>query len=195
MPEMSGFDVIEKVGIENLPCVIFVTAYDEYTLKAFEVNALDYLLKPFNKTRFESSLNRARDLIYSKKYLNENINNLLNDIKKQKRILNKILVKSGGRVLFLETKNIGWIEASAYYVKIYSKKGIYPFRETLSNLENRLDSDKFIRIHRSYIVNIEFIKEIKQESQNNYVVVLNDNTCLSLSRNYRKKLFKFFGAF
>lgn len=194
MPEITGFDVIEQVGTENLPFIIFVTAYDEYTLKAFEINALDYLLKPFNKQRFENSINRAKDLIWSKKYIKRKIDSLLDDIGKQKKILNKILVKTGGRVLFLETRDIEWIEASAYYVKIYSKKGIYPFRETLTNLENKLDPDRFIRIHRSFIVNTDAIKEIKQEVNNNFVVILNDNTRLNLSRNYRQKLFKIFGA-
>jgi len=192
MPEMDGFEVIKAIGLKNLPHIIFVTAYDRYAIKAFEINALDYLLKPFDKERFQTAINRAKDLIFSKNNIKQQLHNLVGNSKDEQAYLKRILIKASGRVFFVKTDEISWIEAAAYYVKLHVRKEVHLIRETLNNLENKLDPAFFVRIHKSHIVNLEFIKEIQPWTKNKYVVILNDKTKLNLSRNYREKFFNLF---
>ncbi|MCP4724201.1 MAG: response regulator transcription factor [bacterium] len=192
MPEMNGFEVLEALGSKDIPYVIFVTAYDKYAVKAFEINAIDYLLKPYDQDRFLESVNRAKELIFSKKDIKHQIKNVLDTISKERKFLDRILIRSGGSVFFLKAEDIDWIEAAAYYVKIHSKKNTYLIREAIGNIEKKLDPSIFMRIHRSYIVNIERIKELIQWSYNQYTVVLKDDTELNLSRNYRERIFNHF---
>lgn len=192
MPELDGFDVISAVGLDNIPNIIFVTAYDKYAIKAFEINAVDYLLKPFDKRRFHDSINRVRKLILSRQNIRQQIGNILDYINQEQKYLDRILVKTRGRILFLKTDEIDWIKSEAYYVKFHVGKNTHIIRETLSNLENNLDPNKFVRIHKSYIVNIEFIKELQQWFKNKYLVILKDGTELKLSRNYQSNLFGLF---
>ncbi len=194
MPEMDGFEVINAVGTKNIPYIIFVTAYDQYAIKAFEINAVDYLLKPFDKERFLNSINRAKDIINSKNDIKTQIKDLIENMNKNQKIMERILIKSGGKIFFLKTDEISWIEAAAYYVKLHFGKDSYLIRETLNNMENKIDPSKFIRIHRSYIVNIEFIKELQPWFKNKYVVILKDGTKLNLSRNFREKFFNLFNS-
>ena len=192
MPEMDGFDVINSIGIDNIPNIVFVTAYDKYAIKAFEINAVDYLLKPFDKKRFHESISRIRKLMFSRQNIKQQIGNILDYINKEQKYLDRILVKTRGRIIFLKTDEIDWIKSEAYYVKFHVGKHIHVIRETLSNLENNLDPNKFVRIHKSYIVNIEFIKELQQWFKNKYLVILKDGTELKLSRNYQANLFSLF---
>ncbi len=192
MPEMNGFEVLEALHQRDIPYVIFVTAYDKYAVKAFEINAIDYLLKPYDKERFFDSVRRAKEIILSKKDIKRQINNVLETIREEKKYLDRILIRSGGSVFFLKVDTIDWIEAAAYYVKIHSGDKTYLIREAIGNIERKLDPSLFIRIHRSYIVNMERIRELNQWSYNQYTVLLKNDIELNLSRNYRDRIFNHF---
>jgi two-component system LytT family response regulator len=191
MPGCSGFDVIQSVGAERMPTVVFVTAYDEYALRAFEVHALDYLLKPFGKDRFQETLKHAREALDRRRAgdLGRRLLALVHDIKPgQQERLDRLVVKSGGRVFFLRTDEIDWIEAAGNYVRLHLGEEAHLFRETMNHMETRLDASRFARIHRSRIVNIERIRELQPWFNGEYVVILRNGTRLTLSRNYREKL-------
>lgn len=195
MPEMDGFGVIETIGASKMPTIIFVTAYDRYALRAFEVNALDYLLKPFDRERFEAALGRARAQIENERsgVLNQRLLALLKDIRPEARSLDRLVIKSGGRVFFLKSEEIDWIEASGNYVRLHVGAQSHLLRETMSGMEAKLDGDRFLRIHRSVIVNIERIKELHPLFHGEYTVLLRDGTELTLSRGYRDRLDRLLG--
>jgi len=190
MPEVGGFAVLEALKDEHLPPVIFITAYDHYAVRAFEVHALDYLLKPFDRERFAAAMERA------KKQLRRDPDNgidarilaLLEQIKEPQRYSERLVVKTGGRVFFLNTDEIDWIEAEGNYVSIHTGAKGYLLRETISSLETQLDPREFVRIHRSAIVRLDRIKELQPWSHGEYHVILHDGTQLTLSRSYRDKL-------
>ena len=190
MPACDGFGVIEQVGAEQMPAVVFVTAYDEYALKAFEVHAIDYLLKPFGRDRFEQTLQHAREHLERRRAgdLGKRLMALVQDIKPEPQRLDRLVVKSGGRVFFLRTQDIDWIEAAGNYVRLHLGEDSHLFRETMNNMEARLDARRFVRIHRSRIVNTDRIKEMQPWFNGEYVVVLQNGTRLTLSRGYREKL-------
>lgn len=195
MPELDGFGVLEALGPERMPFVIFVTAYDQYALRAFEVHALDYLLKPFDRERFQKALQRSKEQIQREKTgdLSQRLLALLEDLKKEKKYLERLVIKSAGRVIFLKAEEIDWIEAAGNYVRLHVGSESHLLRETVNALEARLDPDKFLRIHRSTIVNVERIKELQPWFRGDYMVFLRDDTRLTLSRNYRGKLHKRLG--
>ncbi|MBI1743624.1 response regulator transcription factor [Candidatus Acetothermia bacterium] len=195
MPELDGFSVLKSLGTERLPFIIFVTAYDQYALRAFEVYALDFLLKPFDRGRFQRALERAKEQIQKEATndLNQRLISLLEDLKKEKKYLERLVIKSAGRVYFLKTEEIDWIEAAGNYVRLHMGREAHLLRETVSGLEAQLNPEKFARIHRSTIVNLERIKELQPWFRGDYVVFLQDNTRLTLSRNYREKLQKRLG--
>lgn len=190
MPGANGFGVIDAVGADRMPNVIFVTAYDEYALKAFEYHALDYLLKPFNRDRFQETLKHARASLERRRAgdLGRRLLALVNDIKPDAPRLERLVVKSGGRVFFLRTDEIDWIEAAGNYVRLHLGDESHLFRETMNRMEARLDSRRFVRIHRSRIVNSERIKELQPWFNGEYVVILRNGTRLTLSRGYRDRL-------
>jgi two-component system LytT family response regulator len=192
MPGLDGFGVIEAVGAERMPTVIFVTAYDEYALKAFEVHALDYLLKPFGRDRFQQTLQHARSNLERRRAgdLGRRLLALVNDIKTEPgpTRLDRLVVKSGGRVFFLRTDQIDWIEAAGNYVRLHLGEESHLFRETMNRMEARLDGRRFVRIHRSRIVNTERVKELQPWFNGEHVVILQNGTRLTLSRGYREKL-------
>ena len=190
MPGLTGFDVIQHVGADRMPIVIFVSAYDEYALKAFEVHAIDYLLKPFGRDRFQKTLQHARASLERRRAgdLGRRLLALVNDIKPEPPRLDRLIVKSGGRVFFLRTDEIDWIEAAGNYVRLHLGEESHLFRETMNRMEQRLDARRFSRIHRSRIVNTERIKELQPWFNGEYVVVLRNGTKLTLSRGYREKL-------
>jgi len=154
MPEMDGFAVIEK--LELRPAIIFVTAFDQFAIKAFEVCALDYLLKPFDHERFSKALARGRNECArrSASDLDSRLGSLLEELRGRKKYLERIVVRSGGRVLFLRTDELDWVEAAGNYVRLHSGGDEYLYRDTMASLEAALDPDKFARIHRSSIVNV-----------------------------------------
>lgn len=174
----------------QMPAVVFVTAYDEYALKAFEVHAIDYLLKPFGRDRFAQTLQHAREHFERRRAgdLGKRLMALVQDIKPETQRLDRLVVKSGGRVFFLRTPEIDWIEAAGNYVRLHLGEESHLFRETMNNMEGRLDVQRFVRIHRSRIVNTDRIKEMQPWFNGEYVVVLQNGTRLTLSRGYREKL-------
>jgi two-component system LytT family response regulator len=197
MPELGGFEVLEALkGEERAPAVIFVTAYDQYAVRAFEVHALDYLLKPFDRERFETALGRAKAHLRGgdapapagSNGLDQRILDLLEQLRAEKRYAERVVVREAGRVFFLETDEIDWVEAEGNYINIHTAKKSHLLRETISGLEAQLDPRKFVRIHRSAIVNIGRIKELQPWTHGEYHVILRDGTRLTLSRNYRDNL-------
>lgn len=193
MPEINGFEVLQQIEVEKVPLIIFVTAYDEYALKAFDVHALDYLLKPFKKERFYESLDRAKKALQkdNRAQINGNIESLLAYLDESGDPLTRILVKSSGRYFFLKTSDIDWIESAGNYVRIHSKGENYLIRETMINMEKKLNSDTFFRIHRSTIINVEKVKELEQWFHGDYQVIMYDDQKLTMSRNYKELLEKF----
>lgn len=190
MPAVDGFGVIQQVGPEKMPAVVFVSAYDEYALKAFEVHAMDYLLKPFSRERFQQTLQHARTHVERRRAgdLGKRLMALVQDVKPEPQRLDRLVVKSGGRVFFLRTDDIIWIEAAGNYVRLHLAEDSHLFRETMNGIESRLDPRRFVRIHRSRIVNSDRIKELQPWFNGEYVVVLQNGTRLTLSRGYREKL-------
>jgi two-component system LytT family response regulator len=190
MPELTGFEVLDRLDPARMPVVIFVTAFDQYALKAFEVCALDYLLKPFDRERFGRTLARARAELHRKKagQVNEQVLKLLSELGQAKKHLDKLMIRDGGRVFFLRADEIDWIEAAGNYVRLHAGKEEYLYRETMTKLEAQLNPEHFAHIHRSAIVNTERIKELQPWFRGDYVIVLRDNQKLTLSRTYRARL-------
>ncbi len=191
MPEMGGFEVLESVGAEAAPQVIFVTAYDKYALQAFEAHALDYLLKPFTVKRFNEALKRAKSQIKNEQNddLNRRLATLLEDLKQEAKYLERVVVKNSGRVAFVNVEEISWIEAAESYVRFHIEGGkSYLIRGAISRLATQLDPARFLRIHRSMIVSIKHIKEMQPLFHGDYEIVLKDGTKLTSSRSYRDKL-------
>ena len=190
MPAMNGFEVIEQVGSERMPLVIFVTAYDQHALKAFQVRALDYVLKPFDRERFQEATQRARAHIQRDETgdLGRRLLALVKDLRRDQPKTERLVVKSGGRLFFLRTDEIDWIEAAGNYVRLHVGNTSHLLRETMNAIEGRLDAEKFFRIHRSRIVNMERIQEMQPWLNGEYAVVLRTGTRLTLSRGYREKL-------
>ncbi len=190
MPELNGFGVLKEIGSEAAPAVIFVTAYDQYALQAFDVHAMDFLLKPFDRSRLRTAVQRARSQILGHQtgQLRDRLNALLEDLEDKDKYLDRLVVKAKGRVYFLRVEDIDWIEAAANYVKLHAGPEGHIVRETMTNLEQRLDPAKFMRIHRSTIVNIDRIEELRQLFHGDYAVVLKGGKSLAVSRGYRDKL-------
>jgi two-component system, LytTR family, response regulator len=187
MPEMDGFEVIEAVGVEQMPRVIFVTAYDQYTLRAFEVHALDYLLKPFDRERFLKALDYARSNLERGEF-NRQLVRLLDGRPAARKPLERLVIKSGGRIYFLNVEEVDWIEAADNYVELHVGRESHLLRETISGLAARLDPARFLRIRHSTIVNLERVKELRPLFRGEYLIVLRDGTELTSSRRYRKNL-------
>lgn len=192
MPELDGFAVLDAVGAEKLPAVVFVTAYDEHALRAFEVHALDYLLKPFDQDRFRKTLERVRTQIGTQRSgpSNRQLLDLLEELRSSTKIQQRLMIRTAGRILFLDTSEIDWIEAEGNYVRLHMGKESHLMRETMNAMEQRLDPFKFQRIHRSTIVNVERVRELQPWIRGDSVAILRDNTRLTLSRNYRERFDK-----
>ncbi|MEK6280124.1 MAG: response regulator [Acidobacteriota bacterium] len=196
MPLLSGFEVVEAIGVENLPAVVFVTAHDEHAIRAFEVNALDYLLKPIDRDRFRKTLLRVRDQLSSEngKQLQQKLSALLRrwDESKEKTpripFIERLAIKESGRVVFLNVDDIDWIAAQGNYVQINTRGKTHLMRETMDGIEQKLDPGKFLRLRRSTIARIERIKELQPLFNGEYALTLKDGTQLTSSRRYRKNL-------
>jgi two-component system LytT family response regulator len=196
MPRLDGFGVVRQIGPERMPVTIFCTAFDRYALQAFEVHALDYLLKPFDKERFQGALRYARATIERERdgKLSERLAAILEDVKPKAKPLERLAVRSAGRVLFLKTTDLDWIESAGNYLKLHVGKEHHLLRETMNALEVKLDPEQFIRIHRSIMVNITQIKELQPAFHGDHVVILASGKELPVSRNYRGKLQELLGG-
>ncbi|HEY0545030.1 MAG TPA: LytTR family DNA-binding domain-containing protein [Pyrinomonadaceae bacterium] len=190
MPEVAGFEVLEALKGERSPIVIFVTAYDQYAVRAFDYHALDYLLKPFDRERFEMAVSRAKTQLRRERNgeLDKRIVALLEALKAEARYVERLVIKNGGRVFFLEANEVNWIEAEGNYVRLHTDKKAHLLRETISSLEEQLDPKKFLRVHRSTIVRIDSIRELQPWFHGEYHIILHNGTKLTLSRNYREQL-------
>ena len=190
MPELDGFGVLDAIGPEKMPVVVFVTAHDRFALQAFEVHAIDYLLKPFDKERFRKALERARGEIRqrSDKGVDQRLSALLQELVPAPKPADRIAVKTGDRVLLIKVDELDFVKAADNYVELHKGKETHLLRETLGALEARLPQEKFVRISRSVIVNVDRIKELKPLFSGEYTVTLENGTELGLSRSYRDQL-------
>jgi two-component system LytT family response regulator len=201
MPELDGFEVIDRVSGVHLPIVVFVTAHDRFAIRAFETHALDYLLKPFTVERFTSALNRAR-LAVAKAGDHETHQRLIELLDRERPAavprgrptaadspyLVRLAVRRNQRITLVRVDDVEWIESSANYARLHVRNDSHMVRMTMSELEQRLDPGRFARIHRSTIVRIDCVKEILPELHGDFTLTLNDGTALRLSRNYRARL-------
>jgi two-component system LytT family response regulator len=190
MPDGSGFDALAKLSAKNMPAVVFVTAYDQYTIKAFDVFAVDYLLKPFSEERFHQAAARVRERLSraSDEDLNQQIKNLLSHLKTNSDFLDRLVINHKDRLIVISVKEVDSVTAYGNYLKVHTKGKTYMLRDTISNLSQRLDPEVFLRIHRSTIVNAERIKEFQPMFGGQYSVILKDGSEFVLSRNYRKEI-------
>ena len=201
MPEMNGFEVLEQLTDQPLPVVIFVTAYDKYALKAFEVSALDYLLKPFDDARFHKALAQALRQIeqqdaseLGRKLLTLMATREVRPGAQPPRYLSRLMVKTAGRVIFIRAEEIDWVEAYDNYVRLHVGDKAHLLRQTMNELEAALDPKQFARIHRSTIVNLDRVKELRTHFNGEHLVILHDGTQLKLSRSRREWLEQWLGT-
>lgn len=210
MPGKNGFDVVRAVGPEQMPVVIFATAYDQYALQAFEAHALDYLLKPYDDERFEKALDRALKRIQERQIgaIGDQLMSLVETHRTDPEAapaapepepdpttpLERIMIKERDALFFVKTEDIDWIEAAGDYVALHVGKKSHLLRESMSGMETKLDAKRFVRIHRSTIVNVERIKELRPYFHGDYIVYLKDNTELRLSRRYWNRLEQVVGS-
>src|SRR5262249_8558990 len=196
MPGMNGFDVLERVGATNIQAIIFVTAFDQFALRAFEFHALDYLLKPFDLIRFEKALRQAKEQIEQRE-ISKLTNKLMalleareneRERAQPKAYLHRVMIKLANRVVLLKVDEIDWVEADGNYAKLHVGQRSHLLREKMNDLEAQLNPDRFVRIHRSIIVNLDRVKELHPHFNGDYIVVLNDGTKLRLSRSRREHL-------
>jgi two-component system LytT family response regulator len=190
MPELDGFGVLAQIDRARMPVIIFVTANDDFALRAFDVHALDYLVKPCTTDRFKTALRRAREQLSRNQTgeIHQRLNALLEDMQSEPRQNERLAVKSDGRILFLRLSEIDWVEAADNYVKLHVGNEAHLLRETMTALESKMPADRFLRISRSTIVNIEHVKELHPLFHGEYVVVLRSGARLTLTRGYRDKL-------
>lgn len=208
MPELDGFDVLERLDPDEIPVVVFVTAYDEYAIRAFDIHALDYVLKPFDDERFRQALERARSEIARREdsRFTERVREMLT--RHQAGTLpepeeaapeelagatgtkdpQRLVVRSSGRIRFVTTDEIEWIEAAGDYVRLHVGDRSHLLRETMKGMEAQLDSEQFVRVHRSTIVRLSEVREIQADDAGQYDVILRDGTRRSLSRSGRERL-------
>jgi two-component system LytT family response regulator len=185
MPERDGFEVVKAIRPADLPAILFVTAHDRYALRAFEVHAVDYLLKPFSAERFRTAVTRARERIAGHAP-DAGLETLATTLRNRPDYVSRLPVRTAGRTVFVEVGAVDWLEAADNYVRLHVRQREYLVRETLASLEGRLDPDRFVRIHRSAIVQIDRIAETRARSHGDADVVLRDGTRLTASRTWRK---------
>jgi len=190
MPRVDGFGVLRQLETGRIPGVIFVTAYDQYAVKAFEVHALDYLLKPFKRKRFEEALNRFKDQFSREKStgLAERTLALLENLNRDRSFLNRLVIPKDGRALLVKVNEVDWFQAEDNYVRLHRGSESYLLRESLRNLEDQLDPEKFLRIHRTAIVNLDRIQELQPWFHRTSRVLLQNGTVIPMSRRFKQRL-------
>ena len=187
MPGLDGFEVVEELAEPEIPLIIYVTAFDHYSLKAFAVHALDYLLKPLSRPRFREALQRARVILGTRdqKDVNRRLLALLEEVERQRTSLDRFVVRTPDRILFLKSEEVEAIEATGNYMHLFRGRESFMIRETLAMLERRLDPCRFVRTHRSWIVNIDKIQEI-QPCESGYIILVQGGTKVPVSKGYRE---------
>jgi len=195
MPELNGLEVIAEVGAERMPLTVFVTAYDEHAIRAFEANALDYLLKPFSDERFEMTMARVSSRMNERsvREFGQRILRMVSAVPARDLPLDRLVVKSGGSTRFVRVADIDWIEAAGVYANLHIGGKEVLYRAALNELAERLDPDRFVRVHRSAIVNIESILRLEPISHGEFEVILKDGSRPRISRTYRRQLEKRLG--
>lgn len=190
MPDLDGFGVLAQIAPARRPAVIFVTANDDFALRAFDVHAVDYLVKPCPVERFQTALHRARRHLLRNRAreTQRRLTALLEDLKAQPKLAERLPVKSEGRIIFLRLPEIDWVEAADNYVKLHTGNQAHLLRDTMTSLERKLPAERFLRISRSAMVNIEQIKELHPMFHGEYAVILRNGTRLTLTRGYRAQL-------
>lgn len=190
MPEMNGFEVLKNIPSGKFPLIVFVTAFDEFAIKAFSANALDYILKPFDAERVRSSLHRVKEMIRLKETVkySERMLEVLRSFQTPQKYPDRFSIRSAGKIYFVSSHEILWIEAAADYIHLHTKNGKHITRETISSIEKQLDPSKFVRIHRSYIVSFDHIRELDPMHHGEYIALLSDGAKLTVSRTYKEKL-------
>jgi len=190
MPTLDGFGVIEGIPPERMPTTIFVTAYDHYAVRAFEAHAVDYLLKPFDKLRFDRALRRAEEQIVKQERaaVEARMMALVSSANGNSSSSERFVVRTAGRITFLSLDEIDWIEAAANYVRIHAGKEVHQLRESIGSLSERLDPARFGRVHRSYIVNLKKVRELQACNSGEYIAVLKNGKQIPCSRGYRDNL-------
>lgn len=190
MPGLNGFEALEAIEPARLPLVVFVTAYDKYAIQAFEIHAVDYLLKPFDEERFGKTLARLRRESAMKDSLPDttNLQELLKVLRKDRPYLRRLGAKSGGRIVFLRTEDVDWIGATDNYVTLHVGRDEHLIRATMNGIEAKLDPEQFVRVHRSTIVNLDRVKELQPWFRGELVLVLKDGTELTVGRIFRSRL-------
>ena len=181
MPGMDGFDVIAELGAAACPAIVFVTAFDRYAVKAFDVHAVDYLLKPFSRKRLQLALDRVCAAAKDDAALMRKLASLLSDLQASRPLM-RFVVKDGERVYFVRAEAVDWLEAVGHYVCLHAGGATHTIRDTLTRLEKRLDAEKFVRVHRSAIVNLDRIQELRPTFNGQYEIVLRTGERLTSSR-------------
>jgi two-component system LytT family response regulator len=195
MPEMTGLEVVREVGVDRMPLTIFVTAYDEYALDAFDAQALDYLLKPIDEERFAEALDRARSQLQQVEAsaLSDQLRGLLRQYADEEAedeegdtspTIERFTVRSRKRIYFVDTEDVQWIESEGDYVALHDGEEAHLIRKTMKELEERLDPDRFLRVHRSYIVNTDYVEELRPMDHGTYRLIMAAGTPLKTSRGY-----------
>lgn len=190
MPELDGFEVVEALPADVQPAIIFVTAYDEYAVRAFGVNAVDYLLKPVEPARFHDAIDRviARHATRTSGQPNPDLGTLLAEIRALRGPGERLVVRDGYRITFVPVEDIDWIDAAGNYVRVHAAGRTHLLRETMKAVESRLSPDRFVRVHRSAIVNVQRIAQMEPHFHGEYVLTLRDGTKLTSSRSYSQHL-------
>ena len=192
MPGLDAFQILESLGTAPVPIIVFVTAFDEYALRAFEVSALDYLLKPFDRERFEKTLGRVEERLAGPKAtgMSTELREFLHTLAKTDvpRHLSRFSVKANGEIYFIRTEDVDWIDSDGNYVTLHTAGRRHLVRDTIKSLEVRLDPAKFVRVHRSAIINVDRLRKLQPYFHGEYIVTLQDGTTLTSSRTYSDRL-------
>ena len=193
MPEFDGFEVVQAVGAEAMPATVFVTAYDEYALRAFDVHALDYLLKPVDGEHIVRAVERAKQWVSARAPAGDpRLHALLDQFTAARRYLRRLPVRSEGRLIIVRVDEIDWIGAADNYVTLHAGRREFLVRGTMAHFERELDPEEFVRIHRGVIVRVDRIRELVPESHGDFTARLSDGTTLAVSRNHRARLERLF---
>lgn len=186
MPEMDGMELLRNIDVQKIPCIILVTAYDDYALKAFEYHALDYLLKPFDRERFLMSLRRVKEQmrLYSQGKHNAQLLSYLKESLPPKKYIEKVVVKDGGKIFFVKTQDIEWVESAGNYLKLHGGKRVHMVRETMHAFEQKVNPQDFLRVHRSTLINIEAIQNLEAWGNTEFIITLHSGDKVQSGRSY-----------